>query len=85
MGGKNNEGAIMSEIRPRNGRRLAPGHELVGVSLMQEGEAGRQVALRIARVAMGLDSMNGDRCFYRASDGVLGLVLDEESFQALRA
>ena len=57
--------------------------EAGGASLLLPGEAGRQVAVRVARVTMGLDPITGDQHFYRASDGTLGLIVDEPSFHAL--
>lgn len=52
---------------------------------LHDRESGRKVALTIARVALGLDAIEDETYFYRTIDGTLGVILDEESFEALRA
>jgi hypothetical protein len=83
MGTPRGEGECMGKS-VRSDERIGS-RKAGGASLLVPGPAGKQVAERVARVAMGLDPINGDGHFYRAADGTLGLIVDEDSFHALKA
>ena len=54
-----------------------------GLPLMRGGKDGTDAWRTFTRIAIALDPVEDDPNFYRDRDGTPGVILDDESFQAL--
>jgi hypothetical protein len=79
-----NEGGWEMPDHPRSGPVARPASEsTTAASLM--GETGRRVGKDLALLSMRLISMSqANPGFYYESDGTLGLLVDDKSFEALK-